>query len=346
MALIDVIKYEGSADGIVWKYPSADLSYASQLVVNQSQEALFYKEGQALDLFGPGTHSLKTGNVPLLEKLVNLPFGGKTPFTAEVYYINKGVIKMTWGTKTPISVEDPQYHITLDIKAFGSYTMQIKDSRIFVTKAAASRPSFTNDDVDEILRPLVLNKLSDFMAEVVLKNNVSVTKIQQYLDETASAGKTKLQPDFEKYGVEIIDFMVESINFNKDDPNFQRIQQILTDKFEIEAMGNMYTTKRTLDIGQAAAQNEGAGSGTMQAGLGLGVGVGLGNMMGGMFQGMQQGQQGAPQGQPGQQAAPQQPAADPNDPMAKVAKLKQMLDGGLITQEEFDAKKKEILAAM
>lgn len=107
MALIDRIKFEGSPSEIVWKYPSDEISTAGQLVVDESQEAIFFKEGKALDTFGPGTHTLKTGNIPILEALVNLPFGGKTPFTAEVYYVNKAIFAMM-GNKHPHSFRRPQ----------------------------------------------------------------------------------------------------------------------------------------------------------------------------------------------------------------------------------------------
>ncbi|MCE9500417.1 MAG: SPFH domain-containing protein [Leptospira sp.] len=334
MALIDIIKFEGEPGNIVWKFPSIDISYASQLVVNESQEAIFFKEGRALDVFGPGTHSLKTGNVPIIEKLVNLPFGGKTPFTAEVYFINKSLLTLKWGTKTPIQVEDPNYKIALELRSYGSYNIKINDSKTFVNTIVGTRGRFANADIDDLLKPMILTRLGDFLSEVVLKNKVSLVQISQYLDEASSAGKTKVQPDFSKYGIEIIDFLVESINFDKDNPNFQKIQKVITEKFEIDTLGNSYQQKRMLDIGEAAAKNEGGNSGTIGAGLGLGMGVNMGQMMGQMMGGMNQG------------AGNNAPAAQPNDPMARIAKLKQMLDGGMITQEEFDTKKKEILSAI
>src|SRR3954463_14667804 len=105
MALLDRIKFGGPSNVLVWKWPSDAIRLGAQLIVNESQEALFFKGGQALDLFGPGTHTLATGNLPILSKLMNLPFGGKTPFAAEIYYINKSLaLGQNWGTKTPIPV--------------------------------------------------------------------------------------------------------------------------------------------------------------------------------------------------------------------------------------------------
>ena len=118
MAIIDRIKYDGNSNGSQWlsyKCPSEQFVLGSQLIVNQGQEALFFKGGEALDLFGPGTHTLSTGNLPILNKLVNLPFGGKTPFSAEIYYINKTAnLDMKWGTSTPIPLEDPKYGLILN----------------------------------------------------------------------------------------------------------------------------------------------------------------------------------------------------------------------------------------
>ncbi|MCC6274774.1 MAG: SPFH domain-containing protein [Leptospiraceae bacterium] len=336
MALIDVIKFEGDRDLIVWKYPSIDISYATQLVVNESQEVVFFKEGRALDVFGPGTHTLKTGNVPILEKLVNLPFGGKTPFTAEVYYVNKAVVPMKWGTRAPIPLEDPKYKIMIELRAFGSYNMKIVDSKNFVTTIVGASHKYSNGEIDEFLKPFIEQRLGDFLSEVVLNNNTSIVEINKYRNEAGSAGKTTVQADFSKYGIEIVDFLVQSINFDKDDPNFQKIQKVLSEKFEIDTLGAAYQQKRMLDIGEAAAKNESGGAGnTMGAGLGLGVGMNMGNMMAGMM-GQQMNQ---PQGAPGQA-----PAA--NDPMTRIAKLKQLLDGGMISAEEFETKKKEILSSI
>jgi len=334
---LEVIKFDGDDDTVVYKFPTEDINMFSQLVVNEAQEAVFYKEGKALDVFGPGTHTLKTGNIPLIEKYLNIPFGGKTPFPAEVFFVKKSIIKRKWGTQTPIPVEDPKYKIMIELRAHGAYNIRINDSKTFLVQLAGQRKNFAGNDIDEIFRPMIITRLSDFIAEVVLKNNIPIVQIAQFLDETASAGKTKVQSDFPKYGVEIIDFLVESINFDKNDPNFQRIQKVLSDKFEIDTLGAAYQQKRMLDIGEAAAKNEGSQSGgAMGAGMGIGMGVSMGQMMGGMMGQM---------GQPGAAGSPGA-AANPNDPAAKLAKLKQMLDQGLINNDEFEAKKKEILAQM
>ncbi|MDR0315053.1 MAG: SPFH domain-containing protein, partial [Oscillospiraceae bacterium] len=132
MAIVDVIKYDGSPDVFAWKYPSDDLGTWTQLIVNESQEAILYKGGQALDLFSAGRHTLETANIPILNKIINLPFGGRSPFKAEVWYINKVYsLDVKWGTATPIQLQDPKYKIFIPLRSFGQFGIQIEDSRKF-----------------------------------------------------------------------------------------------------------------------------------------------------------------------------------------------------------------------
>ncbi|MCU0825683.1 MAG: SPFH domain-containing protein [Leptospira sp.] len=335
MALIDRIKFEGKPNEIVWKYPSDEISTAGQLVVDENLEAIFFKEGRALDSFGPGTHTLKTGNIPLLEALVNLPFGGKTPFTAEVYYVNKSIFALKWGTNTPIPLEDPKYKIVLNIRAFGDYKFRVKDAKSFLLNVVKAGNRTTNESIDEFLKPNIIRGIGDFLSEVILNNNTSVVEINKFRDESSTAGRVKLTPEFEKYGLDLTEFNVESVNFDQNDTNYQRIQKIIADKFEIDMLGDKYQQKKMFDIGQAAAENQGQGGGAMGAGMGMGMGMNMAQMMGGMMN------QGNNPGQPQNQTN-----ADPNDPAVRIGKLKGLLDKGLITPEEFETKKKEILSSM
>ena len=142
MALIDRIKYDSTSDEVlVFKFTSEELKLGSQLVVNQSQEALFLKGGEVCDLFGPGTHTLSAANLPLLNKLVNLPFGGKTPFSAEVWFINKTVKRdLKWGTQAPVPLIDPTYNYPISVRAFGRWGLRIQDSRMFVLHIVGKEP--------------------------------------------------------------------------------------------------------------------------------------------------------------------------------------------------------------
>lgn len=153
--IIDRIKFDGQIGKpywLVYKYPSEQFVLALNWL-SASQEALFLKGGEALDLFGPGTHTLSTGNLPLPHMLVNLPFGGKTPFTAEVYYINKTVkLDLHWGTSTAIPLEDPKYGLILNVGARGQYGITINDSRLFVSRIVGVIPGGETNDYTVVLR--------------------------------------------------------------------------------------------------------------------------------------------------------------------------------------------------
>ncbi len=336
MAIIDRIKYDGAPNELVWRFPTDQIVWGSQLIVNESQEAVFFKGGKALDVFGPGTYTLKTGNLPILEKLVNLAFGGDTPFAAEVWYVNKRAFTdLRWGTKTPIQAQDPKYGLFVPVRAFGQYGIKVADTQTFITEIVGTQHKTTTDDTEGFLKGVITSKLSDILAEMLAAGQVNIVTLATQIEETSTATREKINDSFTKYGLELIEFFVESINVPEDDPSVQKLKTALADKAEIDILGEKYQQKRMLDIGEKAAENEGGGVGaTMGAGMGMGMGFNMGNMMGGMGQmGQQMG------GQPQQTAAASGPAA-------KLAQLKGMLDQQLITQEEFDAKKKDILASM
>jgi len=354
MAIIDVVKFGGDAStDICWKFPTDQVVWGSQLIVNESMEAIFFKGGKALDVFTAGTHTLKTGNIPLLEKLVNLPFGGDTPFSAEVWFVNKIAFNdLKWGTKTPIQVTDPKYGIGAPVRAFGQFGVRVIDSQFFVTELVGTAGKRTTDEATGFLKNRISRKLTDAIATMLKKGDMdSILDMSNQLNELSEFGKEEVKEDFAKYGLEIIEFDVMSLNFPEDDPSIQQLKAALADKAQMNILGEQYQQKRMLDIGMAAASNEGGGAGTMMgAGMGMGMGMGMGNMMGGMMggmnpqmqqQGMMGGQQMMGQGQPQQQAVAPAP-----DPMAKLTQLKGMLDGGLISQEEFDKKKADLLANM
>ena len=218
MALIDRIKYDGTSigdDWLVYKYPSEQFVFGSQLVVNNSQEALFYKGGKVFDLFGAGTHTLATGNMPLLNKLVNRPFGGNTPFTAEIYYINKTVkTDLKWGTATPIPLEDPKYGIILNIGARGQYGISINNSRLFVTSIIGAVQDGALADYQVVLRyfnGLINTKIKNVTSEYMIRKRISFLEITAYLSELSVEFQKELGKEFDRFGIEVINFYCESI---------------------------------------------------------------------------------------------------------------------------------------
>ncbi len=295
MALLDVVKWDNQQGEIIYKFPEGAISLGAQLIVMENQEAVFFREGQALDSFGPGRHTLKTGNIPILEKLINLPFGGKTPFPAEVYYINKSEIpNLKWGTKQPIQLQDPIYNIAVPIRAFGSYSIRVTDTKALLLMAIGTWKAFNTEAIGTALRDMIiLPKLQDLISETMLKENVTILKVAAYYDEIGLAGKAKITEDFSSFGIELVRFAVESVNFPEEDESIKRLKKALADKAEINIMGqDDYKMKRTFDTMEKAAGNEGAG-GMMGAGMGLGMGMGMGNTMPGMMQNAMGTQQGA-----------------------------------------------------
>ena len=150
---IDVIQYNGKPDDLIWKFPYNNLSIGAQLIVNKSQEAIFVKGGAVCDVFGEGTHTLSSKNLPLLDKLINLPFGGKSPFVAEVWFVNKVVRRgLRFGTPTPIRVVDPRYaaaEMAIPVRAHGDFSIKVTDSLLLLNEFVGTQHLFTTDDFVE-----------------------------------------------------------------------------------------------------------------------------------------------------------------------------------------------------
>lgn len=283
-ALIDRIKYDGPQNGspwLVYKYPSEKFVLGSQLIVNQGQEALFFKGGEALDLFGAGTHTLHTGNLPLLNKLVNLPFGGKTPFTAEVYYINKtSKLNMNWGTPNSFPIEDPRYGILLSIRAHGTYGLRINDTRMFITELIGAVPNgstVTHEFIASYFSGLLVSKIKNVISAYMIRQKISFLEVTGYLDEISKDCQEAVKDEFDRFGAEIVNFYVEAISPPKDE-----YEKLRTYKEELALGGDFYTQRRSLDIMENLAENNGAG-GLATAGAGLGMGLGFATQAGGMF---------------------------------------------------------------
>ena len=338
MAVIDRIKYDSPTDDVlVWKFPSEEIRIGSQLIVNQSQEAILFKSGQALDIFGPGTHTLSTGNIPLLRKLINLPFGGETPFTAEVWYVNKIVKRdLNWGTSSPIPVIDPVYNFPVSVRAYGLWGMRVDDTRSFITQIVGTLSYTDTDRIEDYFSGEILQKLSDSLAKIFTDKKLSIFQANSKLNELSKSVELEISKEFNRFGVEIINFNVENINIPKEEK--EKFQEVLGRRMEIEQIsqaqvGQAYTTMRTFDTLEKAAESEGGAAGNLlSSGLGLGLGLGAGVPVG-----QELGKAMSPQAGGGESKA------ESNAPEVKLEKLKQMLDKGLISQEDYDAKKKEIL---
>lgn len=279
MAIFEVIKYEGDNKTLVWKHPAEDFSTKSQLIVHETQEAVFFKNGVALDTFGAGRHTLDTQNIPLLQKFVNLPFGGESPFHCEVYFVNKVVsMDVLWGTSTPIPVQDAVYGIILPVGANGQFAVQITDSKLFLTQLVGTTRGFDQTSLTNAFRGILMTKIKDYIANQFVREKITFLEITAHIDSISRAISENLAQEFSQYGIQLVNFNVNAISVPENDPSFLQLKAALAKKAEMGIIGYNYQQERTFDVLEGAAANE--GSGVMNAGLGLGMGVNLGSVIG------------------------------------------------------------------
>lgn len=290
MAIVDVIKYDGSPDVFAWKYPNSELGTWTQLIVNESQEAVLLKGGQICDVFGAGRHTLDTANIPILNKLINLPFGGRSPFTAEVWYINKVFsLDVKWGTSTPIQLQDPKYKVFIPVRAFGQFGIQIEDSKKFLLKLVGTLSQFDKDSIIKYFRGVYLTKAKDVISSYLVHKNISALEINAYLDEISTYLQEKISPMFGLYGIKLVSFFVNDINVPEDDKAVVQLKNALAKRAEMDIVGYSYQQERSFDTLEGAATNPNSmQGGLMGAGIGLGMGVGVGGAIGQQFGGLTQ----------------------------------------------------------
>ncbi len=278
MASFDVIKYDGLANGGSWvayKYPGQEFLLGSQLIVNPSQEVVFIKGGQIADVFGPGTHTLQTGNLPLLKKLVNLPFGGKAPFTAEVVYVNKASkLDMTWGTATPFQLEDPKYGIIVSIRAHGKYGVRIVDAGLFVGELVGSCPAdtvFTHTMVNAYFNSMLISYIKSTISSFMIRDRISFLDVTAHLTELNRECNELVAKEFERFGIEITNLCIETISPPPSD--YESLKR-MKEKY---AMGEeVYLRERKLDMLDKLVENP--GNTGLDLGINLGAGLGVGSM--------------------------------------------------------------------
>lgn len=284
MALIDRVKFGGPPNTLVWRWPGDSLVLGTQLIVNESQEALFFKGGQALDLFGPGTHTLATANIPLLQKLVNLPFGGKTPFSAEIYFVSRAVVPgQGWGTKTPVMLEDSKYGVTIPLRGYGEYSVRVDNAREFVTEIVGTSAGTRADAAaSSIVETLILSSIQQAFGEFLVHKGVSALKLPAYAGELTDLAFQRLSDRYRTFGLELINFTIESINFDPNDESVKKLRASLDEASRLNVVGDafrqnqdFYRAERQFDVMQSAAEGEGAAGALMGATMGVGMGFGM-----------------------------------------------------------------------
>lgn len=285
MAIVEVVKYNSGPDVFAWKYPSEELGTWTQLIVNESQEAVLFKGGKALDVFGSGRHTLSTNNIPLLNKVINLPFGGRSPFTAEVWYINKAYsLDIKWGTPSPIQIQDPKYGVFIPVRSNGMFGVQIEDSKKFLVKLVGTLPIFDKSSIVKYFRGLYVTKVKDAISSYLVHKKISMLEINAYIDELSDYMKERIEPTIAEYGIKLANFYVNDISIPEDDPALVKLKAALAKRAEMNIVGYSYQQERSFDTLEGAAKNPNSSSASiMGTGIGLGMGVGLGGTVGGAF---------------------------------------------------------------
>lgn len=283
MEFISVLKWDAPPNVFAIKFPNTEITTKSQLIVAESQEAFLFKEGEMIGPFGPGRHVLDTKNYPVLTKwMTQLITGGLSPFTAEVWFVNKAIpLNVRWGTPDPIQVQDAKYGVMLPIRAFGQYGAQVNDGGKFLVKLVGSMPAFTEKTLTNYFRGILLAEIKSMLGNYLIEKKISVLEMASHLAEISAFLNERLTARLEPYGLRMIDFSVASISTAEDDPAVKRLKEALARKAEMNILGYNYQQERSFDVMQKAAANEGTGiSPFLGAGMGMGMGMGFGAHMG------------------------------------------------------------------
>ncbi len=279
------------------EFGAGDFRLGSQVIVRESQRAVFYRDGHSLDTFDAGRHTITTMNIPIVSDLLRLATGGKDIFTAEVYFVNmREITDLKWGTPQPISLRDTDLGL-VRLRAFGQYTVQVAEPKRFVDQIVGVQGIYTTDQIEDYLRNAIISRLTDLLGE----NMTSIFDLPKLFDELSAGVRTKVQDDFTAMGIALKQFVLVSITPTEE------TAKAIDERASMGAIGNMdaymkFKTARAL--GDAAQQSGGGGTGE---GLGLGAGIGMGAGMAGMIANTMA----AAQSSNAASVAPQQQPADP-----------------------------------
>lgn len=266
--IAEIIKYEGDNNTFIWKHPCEDFNSLTQLIVHESQEAVFFMNGQALDLFGAGRYTLETQNIPKLGKLLNRATGDQTPFHCEVYFINKTVqMALKWGTDSKVRYIDPESGLPLELGASGEMNLCVSDSRKLLIKLVGTmngiawgdeRDGFTKS-LQNSFRPLISAAVKSNLASSIKSLNINILEIDEHLTELGDILHKKVLPGFEEYGLTIPQFFLTNVVLPEDDPNFKRVRELYTislQKRMISAEAEVNTAREQAAAQVAAAARE------------------------------------------------------------------------------------------
>lgn len=314
MKIADVIKYEGDNTTFIWKHPIEDFNSLTQLIVHESQEAIFFMNGQALDLFGPGRYTLETGNIPKIGRFLNRQVGDESPFHCEVYFINKTEqMAIKWGTDSKVEYIEPVYGFPIAIGASGEMSLRADDSRKLLLKLVGTEDTLTRQKLVTYFRAFLMTRVKTYIASVIKQKSINIFEIDENLASFSEDLHQLLIPDFEEYGIALEKFLVTTVvkpegerQYEKfKELNFRQYADIAEAKLrqqtdiiyaQTEAQkkiidsqaqatkraqeGYTYAQERGFDVAEKAAQNESSGQFT-NMGIGLGAMAGVGGAVGG-----------------------------------------------------------------
>jgi len=331
MALLDVIKWDVPTDeDLVWKFPSDEIPLGSQLIVSSTQQCFFRKNGKNVDTFDAGNHTLTSANLPLLNKVINLPFGGKTPFAAEIWFVSKTAKRdLKWGTSAPIQVIEPKFNVPVNVRAFGQWGIQLQDGQLFLEELVGTRKYSDSNQVYDYFRGELIQALSQVISQKITDANASVFTINSRLTEIVASARDVFAIVLSRYGISLTNLSIDRINIP--DEELKSLQEIMLKRAEVQQLGDISVTEsykaiRGLDVLEAAAKNEGGGIAPLMAQAGIGAAIGL------------------QAGNASMSVASSSNQRD--DVMKKLKDLKELLDAGILTQEEFNAKKADLITRL
>lgn len=304
MELASIIKYEGDNSTFIWKHPCEDFNTTTQLIVHESQEAVFYMNGQILDRFEAGRYTLQTQNIPLIGKFYNKVFGDKTPFHCEVYFINKTEqMAVKWGTDSKVEYIDPIYKFPIQLGASGEMTLRVEDACKLLVKIVGTEHNLSQASVVQKFRAFLMTKFKTYMANYIKTNAINVFEIDENLKQMSDDLQEMLVPDFSEYGVSLVHFFITTIvkpEGNEQYAKFKELhyrqytevaeaelkqktaiinaeteaqKKIIDSKAEAtkrEQEGYTYQQERGFDVAEKVAENEAVGE---MSNLGIGLGV-------------------------------------------------------------------------
>ena len=368
MAFLQIIKYEGDNSIFVWKHPKKDFNTGSQLIVHENQEAVFFKDGQALDSFPAGRYTLSTDNIPIIRRLMNLQTGGRSPFHCEVYFVNKAShMAIKWGTDSQIQYMDPLYKFPLQIGMSGEMILKVNNSRKILTKIVGTEKELSQQALVQKFRSILMARVKPYIAKTMQAASYSIFEADSHMEEFSADLEISLKEDFDEYGLCLDRFMVTNIAKPEGDVAYEKYKNIHVRQYsdiaeahlkqqteiinaETEAKKNViesqalakkrelegytYQQERGFDVAQEIAKNEATGELT-NLGIGVGMMAGVGNSVGGFIGGIMDNTM--------ESYSNDSPNNSTDDFRSKLEKLKLMQDMGMLTDEEFANAKKELL---